>query len=374
MSRIALLLPDLEVGGAQRVMLMLSREFIALGHSVDLLVILKQGPLLDEIPQGVQLTGLIDADQHLSPVRVALSASLRLTAWLRRNRPAVLLSSVTGANLVALMVGKLILRNIHVVIREAGSPASIRSRIRKWIMCKLYPLADAVVALSPAMAEQLSRDVGVTEKKVHCIPNPVDVDFVLGKSHEPLSHPMLDEWQGRVLVAVGRLIPEKDYATLIRSIAMLSDSTNCRLFIVGEGEERALLELLIRHLALESRVVLVGFDANPWRWLARADVYVLSSRSEGHPNTLLEALALGVPCVVTEYDDSVCELAKRYGFLFGSVGCAGQFASIVDTVLVQDEAKLQLATLDSVSSVARRYLSICIPPSSSGRPKKYVAS
>ena len=106
--------------------------------------------------------------------------------------------------------------------------------------------------------------------------------------------------------------------------------------IIGEGEERNRLEQLIKTLGVERQVVLQGYDSNPWRWMTKADLYVLSSNSEGHPNSLLEALALKVPVVATAYDQSLCEMAQRHGFDTVTVG---DFESLASTMQVKLESK-----------------------------------
>lgn len=159
---------------------------------------------------------------------------------------------------------------------------------------------------------------------------------------------------------MGRLIPQKDYPTLLRAFALLPCDPCARLIIVGEGAERLLLEKLIDELAVEDRVQLVGFDANPWRWMARADLFVLSSRWEGHPNALLEAATLGLPAVVTEYDDSVREMARKCSITMVSVGQAEQMAWAISSTLAQERAG-PCEDMPSVSKAVDGYLSVLFP-------------
>lgn len=313
MSRhIALLLPELEAGGAQRVMLLLAREFAARGHRVDLVLLHASGALLADVPADVRVVDLAARPLGLGQFGFGLSSVRRLAAWLRRTRPDAMLSTITGANLVAVLARRVARIPMRLAIREAGAPTSIGSPLRRQSMRWLYPQADAVIALSPAMAEQLRRQVGIHARHIHCIHNPVDAAYIRKQGQAQLGHPWLDDRHLKVIISVGRLIPQKDYPTLLRAFALLPAEIPARLIIVGEGPERARLETLTRELRIEDRIQLAGFDPNPWRWMSRADLFALSSTSEGHPNVLLEAVALGLPVAATEYDSSLRDMATTY--------------------------------------------------------------
>lgn len=310
---LALLLPELEAGGAQRVMLLLAREFAARGHRVDLVLLQARGPLLAEIPAGVRLVDLGARTRGTGGLGFLASSVRRLAAWLRRERPETLLSTITGANLAAVLARELTGVKVRLVLREAGSILNIRSRVRLAAMRRLYPRADQVIALSPVMAEHFVTRIGIPAQRVAQIANPVDLPRLARLACAPLQHPWFDEHSQPVIVSAGRLIPEKDYATLLHAFALVPPGTRGHLIIVGEGPERPQLEALADTLAIQNDIAFVGFDANPWRWMVRADLFVLSSRSEGHPNALLEALALGLPAVITEYDASAREFGNTAG-------------------------------------------------------------
>lgn len=309
---IALLLPDLAPGGAERVMLLLAREFARRGHRATLLLLRAEGALLGELPAGVELVDLGARAGALGRLGLALSAIGRLTAWLRRERPQALLSAITGTNLVALSAHLLTRGQTRTVITQAAAlplrPRSLRQRL----MRLLYPRADHVIALTPQMSARLIHAFGVPAAKIACIPNPVDAEHVRRMGEAALDHPWLAAPGFKVIVSAGRLVPEKDYATLLRAFALLAGRDDLRLIIVGEGPLRPQLESLAAQLAIADRVALPGFDLNPWRWMARADLYVLSSVSEGQPISLIEAFALNLPAIATVYDPSVLALAERH--------------------------------------------------------------
>ncbi len=357
MSRIALLLPDLEMGGAQRVMLLLARQFSSRGHHVELVLLSSAGPLLADVPDTVKIIDLSSRNYGLGGIGFLLSSVQRLSRWMSRSSPDVLLSTITGANLVALLAKRKSGASMRLVIREAVTLKNISSVLRLKAMRWLYPQADAVVALSPVMAKELIGSVGVSERLVHCISNPIDTHVVNQQAEMPVDDPWLSDKDYKVIISVGRLIEQKDYATLLRAFALLSSALSARLMIVGEGPERSKLESLAVELGVFETVRFVGFDANPWRWMARADLYVLSSRWEGHPNTLLEALALDLPIVSTAYDDSVKELATCYGFTVVPPGREEILAeAIKDQLGTGYRASYQMT--DEVGHVVRKYLDV----------------
>lgn len=314
MSRIALLLPDMEMGGAQRVMLMLAREFADQGHCVELVLLSSVGPLLRDVPDTIKVVDLSARSFGLGQTGFILFSLYRLARWMKRNAPEVLLSTVTGANLVALLARKSVTVPTRVVIREAAALKNIRSVLRLKAMRWLYPQADKVIALSPVMMAELIEKIGVLPANIHCIANPVNIAFIKEQGLMPIEHPWLDNEKLKVVISVGRLIVQKDHITLLRAFSVLPQAFFVRLIIVGEGPERAMLEQLAVELGVSDTTEFVGFDANPWRWMARADLFVLSSQSEGHPNAMFEALALDLPVIAAEYDASVRDLAGCYGF------------------------------------------------------------
>lgn len=151
--------------------------------------------------------------------------------------------------------------------------------------------------------------------RIIVIANPIDIEYVRSMSLVFCPHPWFIDRILPVVVTVGRLTKQKDHVTLIFAFKHLIKQMPARLLIIGEGSEKKALETLIDRLNLHNNIHLIGFDSNPWRWMGRADLFVLSSRWEGYPNVLLEAQALGVPIVSTEYDVSVYELLGKNGVI-----------------------------------------------------------
>lgn len=313
MSHIALLLPDLEIGGAQRVMLSLAGSVAELGHRVDLLILRNRGGLKERVPAAARRVDLNAWHPSLGHSGMLALGAYRLRKWIETERPDVVLSTITGANLAAALALTSIEPRPRLVLREAVTLANVTSIARLYAMKLLYKRADAIIVLSDHMRAELENRLSVPENKLHCIPNWVDREGLMLRATEDLLHPWLDDPGVQTLVSVGRLIPQKDHATLIKALSQLCPSLNARLLIVGEGPEGPALNDLAASLGVQSKVELIGGEANPWRWMVRSDLFVLSSRWEGSPNALLEALALGVPAVISEYDSSAAHIARTHG-------------------------------------------------------------
>lgn len=332
MSRIALFLPDLAGGGAERVFLHLAGAFREAGHDVDLVLARARGPLLGQVPGGVQVVDLRAPAGPFGTLGLALWATIGLTRYLRRRRPEVLLSTLTGANLAALLARLLSRSGTRLVVRVACALENVRGHFRRWLMGLLYPRADRVVALTDHMRRQLVAELRLPEERVVCIPNPVDQERIRRKAIEPLEDPWLLEADEPLLLGVGRLSKEKDFDTLIRAVARVRAQQPARLAILGEGPERPALEALGSELRLGCDLNLPGFTDNPYAWIKRCTLFVLSSRWEGHPNVVLEALALQRPVVMTAYDPGAWDYAQLPGV---KVVPAGDPAALTQAIVEQ---------------------------------------
>jgi glycosyltransferase involved in cell wall biosynthesis len=162
-----------------------------------------------------------------------------------------------------------------------------------------YRRADAVVATSAGVAADLTGEFGVEASRIHVVHNPVDLDAIAGAAGEPLDPAHDAAWQPPVIVAAGRLADAKNYPLLIEAVALLRAHVPARLVILGTGDREASLRALVVDKRMEDVVTFAGFQRNPWKYIAKANVFALSSRYEGFGNVLVEAMACGVPVVAT---------------------------------------------------------------------------
>ena len=179
----------------------------------------------------------------------------------------------------------------------------------KWF----YRRADAVVATSRGVADDLADNYGVPRDKIHVLHNPVDLDAIAAQSTEAAPAEIAGDHP--VVAAAGRLANVKNYPLLIAAIAELKPTLPVHVWILGEGPERARLEQLAAERGVGALVRFLGFQQNPWRYIARADVFALTSTYEGFGNVLIEAMACGTPVIATSSPGTVEIIDGQNGVL-----------------------------------------------------------
>lgn len=340
----------------------LVREFASRENlQIDLLLIRAQGPHLENVPSNINVIQL--RASH------TLTSIPELIRYFRRSRPKAMLVAKDRAGRAALIANRLTGSMTKVVIRlgtNLSTALAHRAALNRWLrtmpMRLLYPMAERVVAVSEGVRQDTLAITGIDASRVQVIRNPVVTSQMLKQSMEACPHPWLDDDQVPVVMGVGRLSKQKDFVTLIKAFALLREHRPARLIILGDGQDRAQLEKLIEELRLVDVVLLPGFDINPYKWVARADLFVLSSRWEGSPNALTEALALGVPSVSTRCPSGPNETLQEgeYGPLV-EVGDYRGLAKAMEQVLNKPlpAERLKQAVAEYRPSIsANRYLQV----------------
>lgn len=312
---VALFLPSLEGGGAERVFLTLAELFATRGLAVDLVVARREGPLLAQVPPAVRLI-----DLGVSRPSRGIPA---LIHYLRHEQPRALLSALTHANLAAAIAHRLARVDGRCVLSERAdlrlTLQEEKQPLDRWLVVtlgkKVYPWSSAVVAVSRGVASSVQQVFGLSSEQVRVIYNPIDVDRIRAAAQTPASFPWADTHP--VFIAVGRLSRQKNYPLLLRAFHRVRAHIPCHLAIIGEGSERVLLESMIQQMGLRNDVWLAGYRENPWSFVAKACALVLSSDWEGLPNVLIEALAVKVPIIATNCPSGPAEVLDggRYGIL-----------------------------------------------------------
>lgn len=309
-QHIALLVISLTPGGVGRVVLNLAGFFAKRGYRVDLLAVRKEGEYLAQVPAGVNVI-------ELGGGRVVFSVP-RLVHYLRSQQPDVLVSSVTRANLAAVWARSVARVKTRIIVIEHTAlsvdiPGSNRwrERLLPRLIRLSYPAADAVVAVSQGVADDLASLTGLHRNKIDVIYNPVVSKRLTEMARIEPKHPWFSGVGPPIILAAGRLTAQKDFPTLLRAFAQLRKETSARLMILGEGEARPSLEAQISDLALDDHVALPGFVENPFSHLSHVALFVLSSRWEGLPTVLIEAMACGTPVVATDCRSGPAEILKE---------------------------------------------------------------
>jgi glycosyltransferase involved in cell wall biosynthesis len=229
----------------------------------------------------------------------------------------------------------MVLRINNTIAEELRASSGLMSRvIRPALVRVLYPDADAIVAVSHGAGESLRQTFATIRAPIRVISNPVVVPALFAQGRERVDHPWFAAGAPPVLLAVGRLVPQKDFGTLIRAFGLVRRQRQARLLILGEGSERAALEQLVAESGYGADVQLPGFVMNPYAYMAAARGVVLSSRYEGLPSVLIEALALGTQVASTDCPSGPREILQggRWGRLT-PVGDVPQLAEAMIAVL-----------------------------------------
>mgnify|MGYP005838982917 CR=1 FL=1 len=349
-KQIAIFLPSFRGGGAERVMLNLAKGFANRGFKVDLVLVKAVGPYSAEVPP---LIRVVDFRSN----RVLFSL-WKLVRFLRKERPAALLSAMDHANIIAIWAKQIsgiktqVVVTVHNTLSQSIKNASVlRIKLLPLLMRWFYPWANGIVCVSQGVANDLSFLIKLPLDKIKVIYNPIITPEFLAKAEEPLHHPWFNKGEPPIILGVGRLTKLKDFTTLIKAFDIVRRKRQARLMILGEGEERLKLEALVKRLGLEGEVVFPGFMVNPYKYMKRASVFVLSSRSEGFALALAEAMALGIPVVATDCPNGPYEILD--GGKFGSLVPIGDYKKLAEEIMKNlDIPKTDIAAQHAMKNFA----------------------
>lgn len=362
-AKVALFMPTLFGGGAERVMIHLARGLVDAGIPVDLVVSKAVGQFASQIPPGVRL---IDLDCP----RTLFSLG-KVCRYLRTERPVAVLTALDRANLVALWARALTRSSTRVAISihnqlsiDSRRSPSFRNRVTPALARRFYKHADAVVAVSDGVAEDAQRYLAVPKERTHVIVNPVVSEELFAAAREPADHPWFAPVEPPVILSVGRLRPQKDYSNLVRAFAIARAKRVCRLMILGEGPEAEGLSSLAAELGVSEDFALPGFAANPYACMRSAAVFALSSLYEGLPTVLIEALACGLPVVSTDCKSGPQEILQ--GGRFGRLVPTGDSQALADAILATLAEERPVIPRESwepyqIATAAQNYAKVLLP-------------
>lgn len=307
--RLAIFMPSFGDGGVERMLVNLAGGLVRRGIEVDFLTRSRAEPYLEQLDPGVRLletkrSGLFEVQPFM----------LR---YLRDARPDFVLCGKDRAGRAALLARRLSGVAFGLVMRPGTTVSERlagRSALKRWRTYRqlrdTYGKADAVVGNSEGVVRDIAEVARVPLSRMYLIRNPVVTPALAVQAAEPLEHPWFAADAPPVICGVGGLRTQKGFDTLLAAFATVRAFRPCRLLILGEGRLRDDLLQQARRLGVAEDFALPGFDPNPYRYLARANLFVLASRWEGSPNALTEALALGVPVVATDCPSGPREILR----------------------------------------------------------------
>ena len=310
MEHIAFFTDKLSTGGVGKMRANLSNELVSLGCKVDLVARTTNSPYKSLFDPSVRLIEIGTTNR--------IFALPKLVRYLITQKPDVLISDRLRLNFLALdakriaMAKTKICMSVHVPLslRLARLSPSKRKKMDKRLRSYI-PRNYSIIAVSHGVAHDLKTNLGFPADKIKVVYNPAVTKGIFEMAKEEVDHPWFKDHSLPILLSAGRFYPQKDYPTLIAAFKKVLSNTKCRLMILGDGELKQDIENLIKKEGLEEWVCLPGFQKNPYKYMARADLFVLSSKWEGLPNVLLETMALGTPIVSTDCPYGPKEILKN---------------------------------------------------------------
>ncbi|WP_158769016.1 glycosyltransferase [Paraglaciecola sp. L1A13] len=343
MANISIVLHDLRGGGAEKMMVRLANQLAENGDSVEMILLTGGGVNKPFLSDSVTLI-------ELNAART-LSAFSPLRKRLKQSNPDGILSALTHVNVIASLVCASLGWLKRLSVSERNTFSLDRKVNNGAVMKATYAIApfiyrfltNPVIAVSKGVADDLVDCSVVRQKDVCTASNPVITKETLEAAKQDAKHPWLIEKEVKTIVAVGRLSDQKGFDMLIDAFSLVLNERNARLVIFGEGELREDLQNKIEQLDITQSVDLAGYTDNPIAEIKQADLFVLSSRFEGSPNVLVEAMSVG--CKVVAFDCPSGPLEILDG---------GNIAPLVEYKNVPELAKAMLAELATENNQMNR--------------------
>jgi glycosyltransferase involved in cell wall biosynthesis len=310
-EKLAIFLPSLAGGGAEKMLLNLAQDFVELGYNVDLILANAEGPYLKRVGQSVNL---IDFN-----CRRMITSLPKLIKYLKREKPAAILTTLEFADILTIWAKIISRAKTNVVVRVpnnlielAKNAGNLKNKLYPYFVRVFFPFADEIIAISKGVSKSTSELIKIPYEKINVIYNPAVTEEIKKLGSYPNVHPWFKEYP--VILGVGRLTKQKNFSFLIKAFEKVRKEIPSKLLILGEGEERGKLQEKIKELGLTDDVELRGFEDNPYSYMKNAKVFVLSSKWEGFGNVLVESMAFGTQIISTDCESGPAEILENGKF------------------------------------------------------------
>ena len=299
---VAFFLPSLEPGGTERNVVNLINNIDRKKHVLSLVLGKVEGDFIKKINKDIPIINLGASG--------SIELFFKLIKYFREEKPDIFIPAFSRINIICISAKIFSKADTKIIATEHAIfsflPIIAKTAGRRFfarfflpsIGKLIYPQADAIVCVSKGIADDFLKIIHCPEI-IRVIYNPVINDKIYELAKEPLSHLWFSNLEIPVIVAVGRLVKCKDYPTLFRALSLILQKQHVRLVILGKGPEEYRLKQLANELNLSENIAFLGFQDNPYKYMKRASVFVLSSLQEGFGNVIVEAMACGIPVVAT---------------------------------------------------------------------------
>jgi glycosyltransferase involved in cell wall biosynthesis len=298
-NKILFVIPSLAGGGAERVLVLLLKYINRRRFKPVLVVFDNEKAYSEDFYWDVPIICL-NKKTRFDFFRLIWT----LSRLIRRERPALILSFINYTNYMTILAHGLANLKIPLFLNERiNLTCSLVNqkftKIKKFLVRWLYPKSTGIISLSGGVREDLIANYKIPKDRCFVIYNGLDIKQIKELASEELNSPWFKE-DIPVVVSCGRLTAQKNYPLLLKAMNLvLKKGVNFRLLILGKGEDHSKLEKLAKDIGVSGNLIFLGFQNNPFKYISRAAVFVLSSSWEGFGNVIVEAMACGVPVIST---------------------------------------------------------------------------
>ena len=320
-KQIAFFINSMSGGGAEKVVQLLTEQLIKDEES-DIILILLENKITYQLPKNIKIIHLFShLDNCLQKFIGLLYGSIKLKSITKRYKIQIIISSLERSNFVN-VITKFLGSPHKAIISEHTNPEytydskTLKNSIVKLLLKLLYGKADRIIAVSNGVKKVLIKVFKIDERKIQVIYNPCDINKIKKLSMEKVEYPWFNE-KMPIIITMGRLIESKGHGKLIQTFAEIKKQIPSRLVIIGEGNLRKQLERLTVKFGVEKDIAFLGWQENPYKYMSKSNLFVLSSNSESFGIVLVEAMVCGVPVVSFDCESGPREILDNgeYGIL-----------------------------------------------------------
>ncbi|MFD1600086.1 glycosyltransferase [Halobellus rarus] len=332
--RLAFYIPNLSVGGAEQVTVDIVNGLAARGQDVELIISHATGELLPKVSDEVRVTIL---GSTRLPVVGIVAHVPALARYLRRVEPAAIFPQMTHASVTCLAARRLVdvetavFPTKHCAFGESDE-VTLKSEALRRLATALFPTADGIIGVSRGVADSLIEKMDLDPDRVSVLHNPVEIESIRERANQPVDHEWVEDDDVDIVLFVGRLERQKDLETWLRTFARVQEQNpDTRGIVAGKGSQREALQSLAAELGIEDVVSIPGYVENPYRFMHKASTFLLTSRYEGLPTVIIEALACGCPVVATDCPSGPREILAEGEY--GQLAAVGDVDGLADAVV-----------------------------------------
>lgn len=344
-----IIIHSLKGGGAERVVVNLLKGLSRRDFSITLL--LYEGIFDYLLPENAEVITLdIRSSRNiLKTTRGFILKIISIARLIKKNKPDIVFSLLSDTNVITILARSLSGVHSKVIVSERNHPTlslknDLYGGITKFLMRYCYPKAERIIAISQGIKKDLLENFNLPGGKIEVIYNPVDIAEIERLSAEEINHPWFND-ELPIIISIGRLTKQKGHSYLIKVFSIVRQSLPCRLIIIGTGEEEETLVNMVNALGLKNDVEFLGFQRNPFKYMARSSLFISASRYEGFGNVLVEAMALGLPVISTDCPSGPAEIIEhgKNGILVPTEN-EGRLERTILNLLTNDELRRKLSS------------------------------